>query len=35
MSFDNLTIAGLIFAAVVAAILILLCKLKGCDKPVC
>ncbi len=35
MSLDLLTIAGIISAAVVVAVLFTLCKLKGCNKPLC
>lgn len=35
MSFDALTIAGVIAAVVVVIVLYIACKLKGCSKPIC
>jgi len=35
MSLDLLTIVGIISAAVVVVVLFTLCKLKGCNKPLC
>ena len=32
---DSLTIAGLAFATAVVFVLFVICKLKGCDKPIC
>ena len=33
--FDLLTIVGLISAATVVVVLFVLCKLRGCNKPIC
>jgi hypothetical protein len=35
MTFDTLTLFGMISAAAVVAVLFTLCKLRGCNKPVC
>lgn len=35
MTFDNFTLAGIIFALVVVVVLFSLCKLRGCNKPIC
>jgi len=35
MTFDLLTISGIIALLVVIAALLTLCKLRGCNKPIC
>lgn len=35
MTVDTLTIIGVIAAVAVVAVLFTLCKLRGCNKPVC
>ena len=35
LTFDMFTIIGLISVAVVVTVMITLCKLKGCNKPIC
>jgi hypothetical protein len=35
LNFDSLTFAGLAMVIVVAITLLVICKLKGCDKPIC
>ena len=35
MYFDILTFVGLFAAAAVVAVLFVICKLKGCNKPIC
>lgn len=35
MTLDLLTMVGMVSAAVVVTILFVLCKLRGCNKPVC
>jgi hypothetical protein len=35
LNFDSLTIAGFAVVVAVAITLLVICKLKGCDKPIC